>query len=442
MAGAVVLGIFAMVYVQSVQNRANFSQITNLMSFREQVITYYSSVVANRATWECTVRANGLAGVLTSEMSHTRLEERKGRNAPDGYLSIRDYSGDCLTTSGGVLLIAQYDKGPPVSGGLGLNLQDYNDLPIAQRDCDNSEGGTHFCLRVEWKDLRPDWGTSVVHGVEVKLVLTANRKAIKKDLDVNFELKDKEHHLFMRRTVSQDCGNHAIVGVNAREGAVGCFEDGVLVVPIKGSCPRTSGGGTTAIAHFDYPTGLTKCSATNILVEKVNESDTAKHCGNDNKFGVVRIYRSGSRVGTFQCSTNRWGTNRGGVEPGACSGGKAIKGFRSDGRRRCVRGDGGGSNNKMLGLRGAQGERGMSGRDRYNQHSSTGRVYMGQNSRGNIIYRQHPSGPAPSWWPSGTPLSWRSGGGVGPRGPRGQNVSCDRTRRGENACHFSYTPCT
>lgn len=58
MVGAVVLGIFALVYTQQMQNRANISLIADLMAFREQVMTYYSSLIANRASWECTVRGN------------------------------------------------------------------------------------------------------------------------------------------------------------------------------------------------------------------------------------------------------------------------------------------------------------------------------------------------------------------------------------------------
>ena len=58
MVGAVVLGIFALVYTQKMQNRANFSLIADLMAFREQVMTYYRDLAANRASWECTVNSN------------------------------------------------------------------------------------------------------------------------------------------------------------------------------------------------------------------------------------------------------------------------------------------------------------------------------------------------------------------------------------------------
>ena len=472
MAGAVVLGIFALVYVQSAQNRANFSQITTLMSFREQVMTYYSSVVANRATWECTVRANaGLASALTSELSFTQQAARQGINAPDGYLSIRDYSGDCQAGFGGTLsgklLIAEYDthSDGSISGGLGLNLQDYNDLPIAQRDCDNSENGTHFCLRVEWESLAPDQGAYISsnnHAAEVKLVLTANRKAIKKDLGVNFDLKDKEHAIYMRRTVATDCGGGRSIGagvssyagdyavhlLDAMTGRVDCLIGGTgpLVVPPcydmtdtstnnpflsdagvawdrsrgfgdltsrvglrcdgggrttqranKGSCPRTLHGGTTAIAYFDTHTGIAQCSHPNILIEKVDTSrgsDYIKrhYCDGDNRFGIVRI----SNRGVFQCSWDRWRTNRGGVQPGPCSGNKAIRGFNDRGERICHSGR---ATPLMRGLSGAQGERGDSGRTVWAEYSRRCRA----NSRCTLSQRYslgygnytspHPTGP-------------------------------------------------
>ena len=513
MAGAVVLGIFALVYVQSAQNRANFSQITTLMSFREQVMTYYSSVVANRGTWECTVKANyDLRRYLASGTAAT------SSNA----LEIRDYTGNCqeklaLSPSSGDLLIA--------TAGLGLNLQDYNDLPVTPpRPCDNTESGTEFCLKVEWERHAIATGR---RGVVVKLKLDANRKAIKQKSDVNFELTDKEHTLYMTRTVATDCsdgrvtgyfpgrvtgqvrgfdgyietstsphpvgsgvaayaGDAAVVAFDALTGLVQCSTLGPLVVPpcynvtdtselrgkrtnpflsgsgmvgwsgfvnssegfggipgggvglslqcdgrgrsprapIQGSCPRTSGSGTTAIAYFDPQTGIAQCSHPNILVEKVDTtrgSDYIKrhYCDGDNRFGIVQI----GSTGTFACSTSIWGTNRGGVQPTACGANQAISGFNNRGERSCISG----GTPAMRGFSGPQGERGMSGRDRYNQHNSTRSVRTGYDSRGRSKWATYPSGP-----------------GVGPRGPLGERVPCDtsRDRSPHSSCYRSWRPCS
>ena len=85
MVGAVVLGIFAMVYTQQMQNRANVSLIGDLMSFREQVITYYGSVMSNRSTWECTIRRNSTLQTYLSGGDPTA-------SRPGGSLDIYDYT--------------------------------------------------------------------------------------------------------------------------------------------------------------------------------------------------------------------------------------------------------------------------------------------------------------------------------------------------------------
>ena len=118
---------------------------------------------------------------------------------------------------------------------------------------------------------------------------------------------------------------------------------------IKGKCPETEGSGTTAIAYFDPYTGISQCSHPNILVEKVGVGTTPvdEICdAADNWSGVVSI-RDGRAhahpywnshlhlVGTFECSTHRWGASKGGVEPrdGAsdypCDVDAAIVGFES-----------------------------------------------------------------------------------------------------------------
>ena len=464
MIGAVTLGIFALVYVQSAQNRANFSQITNLMSFREQVMTYYGSVVANRGTWECTVQGNsGLKNYLVS-----------GGANKSGSLNIRDYTGNCQEGFGsgaGAELIP--------TAGLGLKLQDYNDIPLASaRSCT----GAQFCLKATWKGL--DTGVGQRRAVELKLTLTANRDEIKQQLGVNFELSDKEQTVYMNRTVATDCsdsrvtgnfpgtsarhpagtgviayaGDAAVVSLDALTGLVSCSPRGPLVVPpcydvtstsnnpflsstgmrvngvdsgrgfgdlrgvglrcdgrgrspstpIQGSCPRTSGGGTTAIAYFDPQTGIAQCSHPNILVEEVVETVTADVCDGNAHHGIVLIRSSGSRVGTFQCSSDRWSNRQVGVQPGKgrCGTEQAISEFGSDGAiDSCIDSDGRGAENAMRGLSGPQGEHGDSAawlhaecrRDSNCTHQY--RNYLGYGN-----YETHPTGPGVSWRP-------------GPRGP-------------------------
>lgn len=487
MAGAVVLGIFALVYTQQIQNRANVSLIGDLMAFREQAITYYGSIVSNRSTWECTIQSNGelqqyLAGCTVPPCP---TPKPAGTNLPDGTLNIYDYTGDCQEKFGGAGGILRIP-----SGGLGLRLQDHNDLPITQRPCDSSSSGTHFCLTVEWEKLDPDQAER--RAVELKLVLEANRRAIKNQLDVSFELAKKEHAIYMNRTVATDCsdgritgyfpgtakgqartwhpgivsstaaaphvtskgvpayaGDTAVVKFDSVTGLVECSNLGPLVVPpcydmsdynyiddygslrntyvnpfisgtgmpgyrgfqsdkgfdniigskglrcdsrsgccdgdagntcpcssrpaspsrvaVKGRCPETAGSGTTAIAYFDSNTGISHCSNPNILVEKVDESETAKNCDELNQYGVIQIRAqddSGGAVGTFQCSTHRWGAGTGGVEvnKGPCGPNYALAGFGNTGEINACAAGKGAQTSRPPGFPGPRGLKGREGR--------------------------------------------------------------------------------
>ena len=252
MVGAVVLGIFAMVYTQQMQNRANISLIGDLMAFREQVITYYGSVVANRSTWECTRFNNTTLGTYLAGGVHPPSSR------PRGPLDIYDYTGDCqegfIGASTATLLV-------PSGNGLGLELQDHNDLPIAAVTCDSDIH--HFCLKVEWEALDPDLGDDK-RAVEVKLTLVANRKAIKNDLDVSFKLADKEYAIYMNRTVATDCSDGRVTGYFPGR-APG-------PVPHPATAPHMTGtgvnayAGDTAVVNFDSITGLVECSPLGPLV--------------------------------------------------------------------------------------------------------------------------------------------------------------------------------
>lgn len=101
MAGAVMLGIFALVYTQKMQSRANISLIGDLMAFREQALTYYGGLVANRASWECTHANNEDLKIflatgerVTSGTSHAPIPNFDPV-APDGNLAVYDGDGNC-----------------------------------------------------------------------------------------------------------------------------------------------------------------------------------------------------------------------------------------------------------------------------------------------------------------------------------------------------------
>ncbi len=340
------------------------------------------------------------------------------------------------------------------NGGLGLSLiasAAPNYLPAPATGC----GASHFCLTATWEAscLPPCQPARHVsrRGVKVNLKLTANRIVIKNDLDVSFELADKEHSFYIGRTVATDCsdgrvtgffpgratgfarnwdgpgllvktapgpvgkgvnaymGDAAVVNFDTVTGLVQCHDRPLVIPPcydmsddsytddygtprrrpqdivnpfisgtgapgyrgfqsnhgfegmqdsyflrctssstpsrgisrsnrvnsnsIKGKCPETEGNGTTAIAYFDPYTGISQCSHPNILVEKIGD----EICENSDIWsGVINIRGSnysGGVVGTFECSTHRWGASKGGVEPFnadyPCGLDEAVIGFRS-----------------------------------------------------------------------------------------------------------------
>ena len=93
MAGAVMLGIFALVYTQKMQNRSKISLIGDLMAFREQALTYYGGLVANRASWECTHANN--EDLRRFIVTGTGAPATATAVAPDGNLAVHDGDGNC-----------------------------------------------------------------------------------------------------------------------------------------------------------------------------------------------------------------------------------------------------------------------------------------------------------------------------------------------------------
>ena len=272
MVGAVVLGIFALVYTQKMQNRANFSLIADLMAFREQVMTYYSSLVANRVSWECTVGGNEpLQRYLATGTAYDRdplpppppptptplpLDANRA-------LAVYDGDGNCQEKfgwGGGATLRIPND-------GLGLSLiasANPGYLPAPATGCSSS----HFCLTATWEDLclppcqpaRPIDRRSV----KVTLKLVANRRAIKNDLDVSFELADKEHSFYIGRTVATDCSDGRVTGFfPGRQWGRARTWDGSAYLGSTAPGPVGTGVnaymGDAAVVNFDTVTGLVQC---------------------------------------------------------------------------------------------------------------------------------------------------------------------------------------
>ena len=260
MIGAVVLGIFALTYTQQMQNRANVSLIGDLMAFREQVMTYYSSVASNRSSWECTIRNNaGLERYLaTGHKDSTYTGPGSAGQSPPDYetLNIYDYTGGCQEGFGGA--------GGNAIIPVGLRFdKDHSSLPVSpHRACDTSASGTHFCLKAEWSRLDPDQSSQ--RAVEVRITMEANRTAIKNDFDVSFELANKEYYIYFNRTVATDCSDGRVTGYfpgTARGSArpIDSFTGTTSTAPHTTSKGVPAYAGDTAVVKFDSVTGMVAC---------------------------------------------------------------------------------------------------------------------------------------------------------------------------------------
>lgn len=334
MIGAVMLGIFALVFTQRMQNRANVSLIADLMAFREQVLTYYGGLVANRASWECTHANNESLKIfiatgerVTSGTSHAPIPNFDAV-VPDGNLAVYDGDGNCQEKfgggGGGTLRIP--------NSGLGLSLTGAADyLPAPDITCNRDVH--HFCLIAEWEaiegpDLKPRFvdpykvGATTARpssacpttcpagclsfmacipdycnvppgipsnprcvcdvcvkprlpewkrGVEVTLRIETNRKVIKNDLDVSFELANKEHSLYINRTAATDCSDGRVTGFfPGRATGSARVWDGSGYLGSTAPGPVGTGVnaymGDAAVVNFDTVTGLVQCHGRPLVI--------------------------------------------------------------------------------------------------------------------------------------------------------------------------------
>lgn len=117
------------------------------------------------------------------------------------------------------------------------------------------------------KPRPPEWK----RGVEVKLRLEANRKAIKNDLDVSFELANKEHSFYINRTVATDCSDGRVTGFfPGRTTGSARIWDGSGYLGSTAPGPVGTGVnsymGDAAVVNFDTVTGLVQCHGRPLVI--------------------------------------------------------------------------------------------------------------------------------------------------------------------------------
>ena len=336
MIGTVVLGIFAMVFVRKAQNRADVSLLTELITYRDQVLDYYSAVVQSRTAWQCTRKCG------------SPTTANQGFNLYDG---DGECQGGCPTTK----TLRLPSQGWRFSNKVAFSPP--SAFPSPPGDADNP-----FFVQATWQRVN-------TANNEVKVTVSVNFSPNiewKKDY-TTMDIGDRKRVFYMNRTPYKNCsdglasgfsgrffddggsgagveryaGDTAVVAIDATTGLVNCWNSPLVIPPCydlsnppfssnhsnrdlpgknarldfvaaencgatdKGLCPRTSLGGTTGITHFDRATGISHCAQQHILVVERNGVSEV-NCGSIGSGGLVGF--SGS--GDFLCS-NRTGTIRG-----------------------------------------------------------------------------------------------------------------------------------
>ena len=364
MIGTVVLGIFAMVFVRKAYNRADVGLLTELITYRDQVLDYYSAVVQSRTAWQCTRKCNSLQPVSIART-----------------FKLYDGDGDCqhscppTTSSTPTLRI-------PINGWR-FSLSDNNfafSPPSWARSAAEPSGtgntdDTHpFFVKTEWQEVSPTT-KSVKVTISIFFSPSDNWKAKHTSLDIG----DRHRVFYMNRTPYKNCsdglaarfggnqfynytgtsggvrryaGDTAIVEIDATTGLVQCWDSPLVIPPCyrhsntdpytapfniwqpssdtdsvssldfvaaqpcqgidQGLCPRTAGLGTTGITHFDKFTGVSHCAKDHILMVEGSDGRSDVDCGSVNSGGLVGISNSGEFICSNPHTTNAI-AGRGGV---------------------------------------------------------------------------------------------------------------------------------
>ena len=388
MIGTVVLGIFAMIFVRKAYNRADISLLTELVTYRDQVLDYYAAVVQSRTAWQCTVKCNS--------QLHTWVNKRPIDSCPLGSpckLIIYDGDGNCQQNScpsGATVRLPKdgwrFALEPDLGGA-------YNFIPPTNPSTVDSS--RPMLVEATWEQA-----VSSPVSNAVKVTISADWKpddGYRKNYS-SFNIGKRERVIYMNRTPYKNCadglaarhgndernffddqgtgtgvaryaGDTSIVGIDPRTGLVTCWQSPLAIPPCyrpnqlpfnrdppstididsittldfvaaqrcksdtsdKGLCPHV-GSGTTGITHFDRRTGIAHCGKNHIFIKNHNNNID---CGANGSGGLVGI----SEGGRFICSNDSDGNDGTGVDHNEsplddCPYG--IRGWDSDGDIICA----------------------------------------------------------------------------------------------------------
>ena len=375
MIGTVVLGIFAMVFVRKAQNRADISLLTELITYRDQVLDYYSAVVQSRTAWQCTRKCD-------TNPPPTPPSPGTGFNLYDG---DADCQASCPTPPPTLRLLAT---------GWRFSRKDNNFTFEPPPQSTSPSKATHpFFVQANWQRV-----SSSHNSVKVTLSIKFDPSDDWKKENTTMNIGSRERVFYMNRTPYKNCsdglaarfsgsnlfyddggtgtgvaryaGDTAVVEVDATTGLVKCWNSPLVIPPCyrstapfdshrtsdstglyfiaadrcdfatkgdQGLCPKV-GSGTTGITHFDKFTGISHCGVQHIFIKNhTNDID----CGASGSGGLVGI----DEYGRYICSNATTGAETGvagtGVdhnEGSECQYG--IKGWDSSGDVVCANAEG------------------------------------------------------------------------------------------------------
>lgn len=245
MVGVAVLGILSLVFVRKSANRHEISIAIKLVSYRDQVLDYYTALASNRVSWRNTRRAVTNWNALSSGSG----------------IDIRDVDNVVKIKAGGLLL-----PDTDITNG--------NILPLSIEACPTTDpiNDTHFCVRAKKGSTPNSINISIEYRQEGRTIAQmANYLVASKEREVNFG---------GATTVGTDCGKKAIVNLDFATKTVTCSDDPLIEPPCyrgcatsqQGKCPHPVGGGKESVTGFiNVPNrhARTQCSGQgNILLAK------------------------------------------------------------------------------------------------------------------------------------------------------------------------------
>ena len=294
MVGAVVLGIFAVVFVRKTYNKAEIGISIQLISYRDQVLDYYTALASNRISWRET-RGTNWNSIATNSAIELKDVDGSGRIPSSGLALVEDNISD-----GEILPPTPLPTCPPTPASGKINT-------------------THFCLTAT------KTGPQQIE-IEIEYKLEGRTEAEM----INYLVGSGSRSVSFggATTVGTDCGTRAIIDLDFTTDppTVTCSADPLVEPPcyrcigaLQGKCPD-SGGGKTAITGFDS-NGRTTCSnSNNILVAK-------------NFLPINSSIREVSMQGRLLPVFGRYIA----VQPYDCGSGSATQGWYNDGRHtNCV----------------------------------------------------------------------------------------------------------